>query len=234
MAAEDPLVGTWRVVSYSTSDGELLRRHGRAPGPPPDATASLQGWSYLVFAKDGRCGLFMPQRVKDQPPHRRVTWIHDEDNFATWKLDATQQPWRLDLGSVLTPKFQRVKSVDPKSGKPTAKRETMVDSKSGAVIGQRWTYPAVCRIDGDVLTLVWWLNHQLLEKPPEDRRPKMLAGLPNAVLAGLREGKPLLRDDPRVEIPQGVGCFICQRSSSEPHDIPDEPPLADALPKPAE
>lgn len=113
-----------------------------------------------------------------------------------------------------------------------AKREAVVDSKSGAVIGQRWTYPAVCRIDGDVLTLVWWLNHQLLEKPPEDRRPKMLAGLPNAVLAGLREGKPLLCDDPRVEIPNGVGCFICQRYSSEPHDIPDEPPVAARCPSP--
>ena len=114
IAAEAPLVGTWRVVSYLTSDGELLRRHGRPPGP-----------------------------------------------------------------------------------------------------------------------LVWWLNHRLLENPPEDQRPRMLEGLPDAVLAGLREGKPLLRDDPRVEIPKSVGCLICQRYSGEPHDIPDEPPVADALVKPA-
>ena len=229
MAAEAPLVGTWRVVSYATSDGELLRRHGRPPGPPPDATTPLPGWSFLVFAQDGRCGLFLPQGGKGRPPHRRVTWFHDEDNFATWKLDATREPWRLDLGSVLTPRFRTVKDVDPKTGRPTARREAVVDPNTGEVIGQRWTYPAVCRIDGDLLTVIWGLNHRLLEHPPEEQRPRMLEGLPDAVLAGLRDGKPLVRDDPRVTIPKGVGCLICQRYGSEPHDIPAEPPLADAL-----
>lgn len=230
-AAEDPLVGTWRVVSYPTSEGDLLRRHGRQPGPLPDAKASLEGWSYLVFAKDGQCALFYPQKIKDQPPHRRVTWFHDEDNFATWKLDDSKQPWRLDLGSVLTPKFQTVKGVDAKTGKPTSKREAVVDAKSGDVVGQRWTYPAVCRIDGDVLTLVWWQNHRLLESPPEEQRPKMFEGLPAAVLVGLREGKPLLRDDARVKIPGGVSCLIAQRYSKESMPIPPAPPLREALSK---
>jgi hypothetical protein len=230
-AAEEPLVGIWRIVSYPTSEGDLLRRHGRAPGPLPDAKASLEGWSYLVFAKDGQCGLFMPQKIKDQSPHRRVTWFHDEDNFATWKLDTSRQPWRLDLGSVLTPKFQTVKTVDAKTGQPISKREAAVDPRTGEVIGQRWTYPAVCRIDGDVLTLVWWQNHRLLENPPKEQRPKMYEGLPDTVLAGLREGKPLLRDDPRVKIPGGVSCLIAQRYSKEPLPILPAPPLREALGK---
>lgn len=84
----NPLVGTWRVVSYPTSEGDLLRRHGREPGPLPNASSSLQGWSYLVFAADGRCALFYPENQKGKPSHRRIAWQHDEDNFARWKLIA--------------------------------------------------------------------------------------------------------------------------------------------------
>lgn len=225
------LIGTWRVVSYPTSEGDLLKRHGRAPGPLPDAKTPLKEWSYLVFNAKGECALFYPQRVKDKPAHRRITWFHDEDNFASWKLDASTSPWRLDLGSVLTPKFQAVKGIDPKTQKPTSRLEAAIDPKTVEVIARRWTYPAVCRIDGDLLTIVWWQNHRLLENPPEEHRPRMYDGLPAIVIAGLNAKKPLVRDDERVNIPGGVSCLIGQRYSVEPLPIPAAPAPADAVKK---
>lgn len=222
------LVGVWRVVSYPTSEGDLLRRHGREPGPAPASDAPLEGWSYLVFNANGECGLFMPQRGKRSPPHRRVTWFHDEDNFAKWKLDASVSPWRLDLESVPTPQFKNVRDKDPKTGVETIRRQPALDT-TGKVVAKTWTYPAICRIDGDFLTIVWWQNHQLSAEPPEKTRPRDFAGLPKLALDGLAANNPLRRDEARTKLPGGVSCFIVQRVSDVPLPIPAPPPLEDAL-----
>lgn len=228
--ADDPLVGTWRVVSYPTSEGDLLRRHGREPGPLPEASNSLQGWSYLVFAADGRCALFYPQNRTGQPSHRRIAWQHDEDNFARWKLDPNRSPWTLDLTSVACPVYRTVVQIDPVSGAKSKRQELVIDEATAQPKLKRWLYPALCRIDDDLLTITWWQNHQLLESPPESARPRDFGVSPRTVVELLNKREKLQRGDSRLTLPGGVSCLICQRHSHEPLDIPDEPPAAAALP----
>ncbi len=228
-----PLIGTWRVVSYPTSEGDLLRRHGRDPGPLPEASSSLRGWSNLVFAADGRCALFYPENRKGEPSHRRIAWQHDEDNFARWKLDRNVSPWNLDLTSVACPVYHFVPQVDPTTGAKSKRRELVIDEAAGQPQLKRWRYPAICRIDGDLLTITWWQNHQLLESPQETSRPKDFGVASRAVVELLNQREKLERGDSRITLPGGVSCLICQRHSLEALDIPDEPLATDALPKPA-
>lgn len=227
----NPLVGTWRIVSYPTSEGDLLRRHGRTPGPLPAATESLNGWSYLVFAANGQCALLFPQNRKGEPSHRRITWFHDEDNFATWKLDTKSDPWKLDLGSVACPVYASTVQTDAVTGKTSKRRDLVIDKATGKPVLARWTYPAIARIDNEILTITWWQNHQLLAAPPATARPKEFGITPAIVIEALNQKNPLVRDDKRITIPGGVSCFVCQRYSREAVEFPPEPPAENALPR---
>lgn len=228
--APDPLVGTWRVVSYPTGEGDLLKRHGRAPGPPPPPETPLTGWSYLTFHADGTCALMYPERAGG---HRRSAWRHDEDNFATWRIDRGQEPWRIDLGSVACPERRTVKTKDPATGKDIMTSEVVLDDASGLPRLRLWRYPGILRLDGDLLTLIWHQNHRLLPEPPEEQRPVDFAGLPGVAFEPWTPPPPGPdgKSHPRRFLPGGISCLIAQRFSTEPLPIPDQPRAEEALPK---
>ena len=113
------------------------------------------------------------------------------------------------------------------------RRELVIDEAAGQPQLKRWRYPAVCGIDGDLLTITWWQNHQLLESPPETSRPKEFGVAPRTVVELLNQRIKLERGDLRITLPGGVSSLICQRHSLEPLEIPAEPPATDALPRPS-
>ncbi|GDY13606.1 hypothetical protein LBMAG53_24840 [Planctomycetota bacterium] len=222
----DPLVGTWRVISYPTGDGELLRRHGHPAGtPPPPADAPLTGWSFLVFSGDGRCALMYPQR----DGHRRSAWRHDEDNFALWRVDRSREPWHLDLSSVACPNLVSYKETDAATGKIRRWTEPVIDPVTSKVMLRRWVYPGIARIDGDLLTIMWNQNHGLKEFLPESDRPSDFCGLPQAALV---QPSPPRDQPPFSKIRGGVSGLIARRFCAEALDIPPEP-TADEVPLPA-
>ena len=222
----DPLIGTWRVISYPTGDGDLLRRHGHPAGTlPPPADAPLKGWSFLIFASDGRCALMYPQR----DGHRRSAWQHDEDNFALWTVDRSREPWHLDMSSVACPKIISHKETDAATGKTRRWSEPVIDPATGKAMLRRWAYPGIVRIDGDLLTIMWYQNHGLKESLPESDRTSDFCGLPNAALV---QPSPPRDQPPFSKIRGGISGLIARRFSAEALDIPLEP-AADEVPLPA-
>lgn len=139
----------------------------------------------------------------------------------------------MDLTSVACPAYRTVNQIDPVTGAKSKRRELLIDEATGEPRLNRWLYPALCRIDDNLLTITWWQNHQLLESPPESSRPKDFGVMPQAVVELLNKHVKLERGDSRISLPAGVSCLICQRHSLELLPIPAEPPSTDALPRPS-
>ncbi|MBL8796463.1 MAG: hypothetical protein JNM56_21365 [Planctomycetia bacterium] len=236
--ARDPkaLVGTWRIISHPSGEGDHQGRYTRKPGVMPKDDEPLVGWPLAVFTADGQCGILLPahkSQYEKYGTHRRVTWPHDEDSIAEWKIvDPTEKTWRIDMRSAAEPQSRPV--IDPVTKKRTGKSEWIVDPATGKVAVKTWTYPGIVRVDGDYLTLLWYQNHRKTNDPQEleKHRPPEFWGFPHSILEGMKAGRLLGHvHRPKEEnvVPNRmVGPtwgIIAKKVSDKALDLPPPPPL---------